>query len=90
MLKGKVISEEHAKHISESKMGDKNPIFGKKGKDNPRSKIVVQYSLEDEFIKEWDNARIASEELGISYTGIRNCITGKTKTSGKFIWKEKN
>lgn len=47
--------------------------------------VVMQYSLDNIFIKEWDNARIASEELGISYTGIRNCVTGKTKTSGKFI-----
>jgi hypothetical protein len=86
---GKAKSEEHIKHISEAKQGDKNPMFGKKGKDNPRSKAISQYSLSNEFIKDWDNAVIASEQLGISYAGIRNCITGKTKTSGKFIWKEK-
>lgn len=88
--KGKVLSEEHIKHISEAKQGEKNPMFGKKGKDNPRSKIVVQYSLAGEFLKEWENAGIAAQELKISYSGIRNCVTGKTKTSGKFIWKEKN
>lgn len=83
--KGKHKSEEHIKHISEAKMGEKNPMYGKTGKNNPRSKVVTQYSINNEFIKEWDNAKIASEELGISYAGIRNCVTGKTKTSGKFI-----
>lgn len=86
---GKSKSEEHIKHISEAKQGEKNPMFGKKGKNNPRSKPVFQYSLKDEFIKEWDNAKIASDQLGISYDGIRNCANGITKTSGKFIWKNK-
>lgn len=83
--KGKILSEEHAKNISEAKKGEKNPMYGKKGKDNPRSKPVLQFSLENEFIKEWENAGIAARELNISYAGIRNCVTGKTKTSGKFI-----
>lgn len=87
--RGKILSEEHVKHISESKQGEKNPMYGKVGKDNPRSKVVYQYSLNNELINKWDNAQIASEELKISYAGIRNCVTGKTKTSGKFIWKEK-
>lgn len=86
---GKSKSEEHRKKISEAKQGEKNPMFGKKGKDNHRSKAVYQYTKEGDFIKDWDNARIASEELGISYAGIRNCVTGKTKTSGKFVWKNK-
>lgn len=64
-------------------------MFGKTGKNNSRSIPIIQYSLVNEFIKEWDNARIASKELGISYAGIRNCVTGKTKTSGKFVWKNK-
>lgn len=87
--KGKTLSDEHIKHISESKMGEKNGMFGRTGKDNAKSIPVSQYSLNEEFIKDWDNARIASKELGISYNGIRNCVKGKTKTSGKFIWKNK-
>ena len=83
--KGKILSEEHVKNISEAKKGEKNPMYGKKGKENPRSKPVLQFSLENEFIKEWENAGIAAEKLNISYAGIRNCVTGKTKTSGKFI-----
>lgn len=50
--KGKSKSDEHTKHISEAKMGEKNPMYGKVGKDNPRSKVVMQYSLNNEFIKE--------------------------------------
>lgn len=87
--KGKSKSEEHKKHISEAKQGKKNPMYGKKGKSHPKSKVVYQYTKEGDFVKSWDNARIASEKLGISYAGIRNCVTGKTKTSGKFVWKNK-
>lgn len=83
---GKTLSESHKQNISDSKKGDKNPMFGKCGKNNTNSKIVYQYDLEGNFIKEWENAKIASKELNISYNGIRNCVNKITKSSGKFIW----
>lgn len=49
--KGKVLSEEHVKKISESKMGSKNPMFGKIGENNSRSKKVYQYSKDKILIK---------------------------------------
>lgn len=86
---GKSKTEEHCKNISISKTGEKNPMYGKTGKNNVNSKIIYQYTLDKIFIKQWDNAKIASKELNISYQGIRMCVTNKTKSSGKFIWTDR-
>jgi len=53
------------------------------------SKIVLQYDLQGNFIKEWPSVRIASKETGINYSTIRSVAQGKQKTAGGFIWKYK-
>jgi len=40
-----------------------------------------------ELIKEWESSIEASSSLGISRTGINNCLRGRTKTSNGFIWQ---
>lgn len=50
---------------------------------------ILQYSLDGEFLKEWESGKIASETLNINYCGINNCCKGRYKTSGNFIWKYK-
>lgn len=50
------------------------------------SPTIYQYSLEGDFIKEWENAPIASEVLGISYRGIRRCASGERKKYKNFQW----
>lgn len=52
-----------------------------------RSVRINQYSKEGHFIKEFDCIRLAQDELGISETAISNCLSGRSKTSGGFIWK---
>lgn len=67
--------------------GENNPMFGKHGKECPFSKPVMQYSLDGEFIKEWENVKIASEALGISH--ISSCARGERNKAGGFVWKYK-
>jgi len=55
--------------------------------NNPRSFPVVQYSSSGEFIKEWDYAQIAIKELNLNRTAITDCLKGRQKTAGGFIWK---
>jgi len=86
---GRKLSKEWCENISKTKVGDKNHMFGKTGVKHHNSKKVIQLSLEGNFIKEWDNARIASDVLNISYGGISACCREKSKTSGKFKWKYK-
>jgi len=49
---------------------------------------VLQYTKDDEFIKEWDGAIDAHRELKINH--ISSVCKGKMKTAGGFIWKYKN
>ena len=51
-------------------------------------KAVLQYSLEGEFIREWDNAYAAGRKLKIS--GIGEVCKGKQKSAGGYIWKYKD
>lgn len=48
---------------------------------------IIQYSLEGYFIKEWDSITEASKFYNINISSISNCLCGKSKSSGKYIWK---
>ena len=80
-------SKEHIENIRLSKLSNKNPMYGKKGKEHHNSKPISQYTLDNNFIKNWENGKMAGESLSISYKGINKCLNGKLKTSGNFIWK---
>ena len=53
-------------------------------------KIVNQYSLSGEFIKQWASVQEASESLGISVRAIQLCVTGFYQSGGGYIWKYPN
>lgn len=89
-LTGLKKSEEHKKNISKSKQGENNSMYGQTGDKHPRSKTILQFDLEMNFIKEWPNGRIAAKELNISYAALNNCCRNITKSSAGFIWKFKN
>lgn len=55
--------------------------------NNNQKKKVAQYSLDNEFIKEFDSLTEASKESGISLTKISECVNGKRKRKDKYIWK---
>lgn len=67
--------------------GDSKENIGKYQKPSNKGIPVKQYSLQGEFIKEWDSVRKASINLKIDAIGIRKCAKGIYKTSGGFIWK---
>ena len=70
-------TEEHKKHISESKRGVKHH-FAKK---------VYQFTKEMIFIKEWDYMSLAAKELHISKGNIGEVCNGHRKSAGGYIWK---
>lgn len=51
-----------------------------------RIKVVIQYSLNREFITTFKSASEASRQTGISKSCITKCCRGERKTSGGFIW----
>lgn len=56
-------------------------------KPKPNGKKVAQYSISGDFISEYRTAREAQEKTGVSYKMISNCVRGKCKTGGGYIWR---
>lgn len=64
-------------------------LFTKKWKENSRSKRVNQYSMNWEFIREWDSLWDITRTLWITTTNISAVCRWKWKSAGWFIWKYK-
>ena len=55
-----------------------------------RRKTILQYDLNNNFIKEWNNYdEIIQSGLCKTWNHICSCCTGKTPTAYGFIWKHK-
>ena len=74
--------------------GYKNPLTSQahKGRISPnknKGKKIIQYDLTGKFINEWDNINEAliTLNLTVSNESIHQCLTGKSKKSANFIWK---
>lgn len=78
--KGKQFTSEQRKNISNSLIG--KYTYAK----NPNSKPILQLTLDDEVIKEWDCIKTASETLGINRTNISGVLAGRHNTAGGFKW----
>lgn len=59
------------------------------GKDHWLSVPIIQISLDDHIIQNWDSITQASKDTGILVQSISSCLRGKSKTSGKFKWQYK-
>lgn len=53
-----------------------------------KSYRIEQFSKTGEFIKEWNSPEEVVNKLGISKASLSQCVNGKIKTSGGFIWKK--
>jgi hypothetical protein len=71
-------TEETKKKISDSLLGRKMPW---------RSKIIQQFTLEGELVREWES--IASIKKDPSYGFVGGCIRGVQKTAYGYIWEIK-
>lgn len=49
-------------------------------------KIVYQYTMQGELIKEWGSGKLASFKLGILHSGISSCCNRKRATAGGYRW----
>lgn len=68
----------------------RKPSKGKYGKKHHRSKPIIQYDKDGNFIREWDCANDVERVLGISNKHIGSVCLGKRKSCGGYIWKYKN
>ena len=61
----------------------------KSGINNKKSKAVLQYDLDMNFIREFHSLRFASRETGFERANILACCKGINKTSMSFKWRRK-
>lgn len=54
-----------------------------------KKKIVQQYDLNNNLIKEWNGLRNVADKLKINAGKISECCNGKIKTYKGYIWKYK-
>lgn len=66
-----------------------NPAVGLTGKQNAKSKPVVQLTMSDDVIKVWDSINLAAITLDISPSSIGEICRGygRKKSTGGFKWK---
>lgn len=63
---------------------------GKFGQNTSRSKIILQYSLDNTLIAEYGSIREAGRQLNISSSAISAVCKGKKNTCKGFVWRYKN
>lgn len=85
--------------------GKNNPAYGRKwtkeelairqahrvyarGGDCVNARAILQFSLANDFIREWSSIAEASRAV-CNKTSIKNCLSGKYKRGGGYIWKYK-
>ena len=66
-----------------------NNNYGTRSKrQSEKMKVSVkQYSLNNVFIQEYPSVKEAGENTNNNPDNISNCLSGRTKTSGGYIWQ---
>jgi group I intron endonuclease len=72
---------------SKSKMSESQKELYLNGYKHPNKKLIIQYTLDMEFVKEWESGAEIERELGFKRASICMCAKGNIKTSNNFIWK---
>jgi hypothetical protein len=84
--RGKIISEEGRYNCGNARRGKKQSEKEK----NKRYKPVLQYDMQENFLKEWESCTAAAKFFNTRQGCISLAASGKRKTHRKFIWKYKN
>ena len=83
--KGRTLSEETRKKLSEANKGKTTHILGKFGKDHHNSRPIIQFTLDGELIRKWDSIADAKRETGAHK--IVDCCNGKRNKTNGFKWE---
>lgn len=81
--KGKILSEDTKEKLRQQKLGKLNPMYGKKPAN---CRKIVQYDLDNNIIKIWNDIRQAEIILKIHHANIIKCCKGERKTTGGYKW----
>jgi hypothetical protein len=87
--KKRKLTETGRKNLSQKRMGSKNPMFGKKQSlycIKSKMKLVTQFTVSGEFVREWESLKSVSESLSINRNSIRMVCNGQRKSAGGYKW----
>ena len=87
---GRVYSDESKQKMSQSKQGKKFAEDKKINMKGKRCKPILQFDLENNFVKEWDSFKDITTNLGFHNSGLCFCCKGIQNTAYGFKWKYKN
>ena len=86
---GRKASDSVKNKMSETrKKNNSGHWFNNVGHNNSRAYKVYQYSLDGQFIKEWECAKYAVVFYSLHNSAISCCINGKQKSAGGYIWSK--
>lgn len=86
--KGKHISEEQKKKLSSALKGRTSPNKGKQMSEEQKKKMskkVLQFTLDDDFIREWPSLHECTRN-GFQQSAVGRCCNGKQKTAYGYKW----
>jgi group I intron endonuclease len=87
--KGNKHSKSTKKKLSAAKIGPLNPMYGKTGKDNPNSKVIL-LERPDGKIEKFDSLTNACIKYNLDIRNLSAVFTGKRKSHKGFkIWKRR-
>ena len=78
--------------IEKIKKARSKQIFSEETKNkisNRLKKIILQFTLDGEFVAEYPSRNDAAKSIGINPTNISNHINDKKKSAGGYFWKYK-
>lgn len=84
--KGKKFTKEHTQKI----VRNLHTKEVRNKANNSCKKAIMQLSLNNEFIKNWDSATDIQNELGIRKNDVCACCKGRQKTAKGFKWSYTN
>lgn len=70
--------------------GEGTPNFGKLGKNHWLSKPIIQFTKENEFVKEWECSKQIYRDIKFNDKNILKCCHNKRKSAHGYFWEFKN
>lgn len=88
---GKKFTPEHCRKIGEANRRRKLSDETKAKIAAKRGKVVLQFTIDGNFVARHNSAKDAAESVGMSNPSpIKAAIAGRTKTSAGFVWKHES
>ena len=80
-LKGKKLPDWWKDRMRQTKIGEQNPMYGKRGSETPRARLV----LDQEIGVYWDSVSEAAEIYGFQMKTLYNMLSGHRKNKTNLI-----